>query len=122
MGASKLSSISQSDSLEKMGEFWDNHDFTDFDDPEAPDVEFEVRCAVPVDTELLTRVEQQARRGWGIVERVGWGGEGDLLARGFHARQAVEVALPAGNPRVEIVVALIRQWQKLLQIVVPACF
>lgn len=62
MGTSKLSSISQSDSLERMGEFWDNHDFTDFDAPEAPDVEFEIRCAVPVDTELLTRVEQQARR------------------------------------------------------------
>jgi len=62
MGASKLSSISQADSLEKMGEFWDNHDFTDFDDPEAPDAELEVRCAVPVEAELLTRVEQQARR------------------------------------------------------------
>ncbi len=38
MGESKLSSVSRADSIEKMGEFWDQHDFTDFDDPAAPDV------------------------------------------------------------------------------------
>lgn len=43
----KLSSISHTDTLEKMGEFWDTHDFTDYDDPDAPDVEFKsfVYCA-----------------------------------------------------------------------------
>ncbi len=62
MDESKLSSVSRADSVEKMGEFWDQHDFTDFDDPEAPDVEFTVRCAVPLEPDLLTQVEEQAQR------------------------------------------------------------
>jgi hypothetical protein len=62
MGANeKISSISQADSLEKMGEFWDTHDFTDFDDPNRPDVQFKVSCAVPLDAELFASVEKQAR-------------------------------------------------------------
>lgn len=61
MGESKLSSVSQADSLEKMGEFWDLHDFTELD-TDAPDVEFTVRCAIPVESELLTRVEEQAKQ------------------------------------------------------------
>jgi hypothetical protein len=39
-----VSSVSKADTLEKMGEFWDTHDFTDFDDLRVPDVEFEVLC------------------------------------------------------------------------------
>lgn len=35
------SSVSQSDNLEEMGEFWDSHDFTRYDD-NAPDVDFTV--------------------------------------------------------------------------------
>ena len=62
MGEKKLSSVSGSDSLEKMGEFWDHHDFAELDDPDAPDAEFEVRCAVPLEPDLLTRVEDQAQR------------------------------------------------------------
>ena len=31
MAANRVSSISQADSLEKMGGFWDTHDLTDFD-------------------------------------------------------------------------------------------
>jgi hypothetical protein len=42
MGKNILSSISKADSLEKMGEFWDTHDFTDYDNPDAPDVKFDV--------------------------------------------------------------------------------
>ena len=61
MGVNKVSSISQADTLEKMGEFWDSHDFTDFDNPETPDVEFQIACAVPIELELLSAVEQQAR-------------------------------------------------------------
>ena len=49
MGIKKVSSISQADTLEKMGEFWDSHDFTDFDNPETPDVEFQIACAVPIE-------------------------------------------------------------------------
>jgi len=44
-----------------MGEFWDRHDFTEFD-TDKPDIGFNVRCAVPVDSTLLTQVEEQASR------------------------------------------------------------
>jgi hypothetical protein len=54
-------SISKADSDEKMGEFWDRHDFTDFD-TDAPDVKFEVTCAVPVELELFNELERQARK------------------------------------------------------------
>ena len=60
MDANRLSSISKADTLKKMGEFWDNHDFTDFD-TDAPDVEFEISCAIPIELDLLSSVEQQAR-------------------------------------------------------------
>jgi len=62
MGESKLSSVSRAGSVEKTGEFWDSHDFTDFDDPAAPDVDFKVRCGIPLEADLLARVEQQASR------------------------------------------------------------
>jgi hypothetical protein len=62
MGESKLSSVSRADSLEKIGEFWDQHDFTDFDDAAAPDVELTVRCGIPLEADLLARLEQQAAR------------------------------------------------------------
>ncbi|MEM8640685.1 MAG: hypothetical protein AAGG51_17985 [Cyanobacteria bacterium P01_G01_bin.54] len=42
MDANKLSHISQADTNEKIGEFWDSHDFTDFD-TEMPDAEFELK-------------------------------------------------------------------------------
>lgn len=61
MDENKLSSISQADTIEKIGEFWDTHDFTDFDDPDVPDVAFEIRCAVPIELDLLASVEKQAR-------------------------------------------------------------
>jgi len=62
MDVNRLSSISKADSLEKMGEFGDTHDFTDFDDPNAPDVELTITCAVPIELDLLSSVEKQARR------------------------------------------------------------
>jgi hypothetical protein len=62
MGTNKLSSISKTDSLEEMGEFWDTHDFTDFDNPDTSDVEFTIKCAVPIELDLLSSVEKQARR------------------------------------------------------------
>ncbi len=61
MDESKRSSISNADSLEEMGEFWDTHDFTEFD-TDAPDVEFQVACAVPIEVDLLGAVEKQAQR------------------------------------------------------------
>ena len=61
MDVNRVSSISQADTLEKMGEFWDTHDFTDFDNPEAPDVEVQITCAVPIEVDLLSALEQHAR-------------------------------------------------------------
>ncbi|MBN1409189.1 MAG: hypothetical protein JW956_15420 [Calditrichaceae bacterium] len=57
----KLTSISKADTLEKVGDFWDTHDFTDFD-TDAPDVEFKISCAIPIELDLLSSVEQQARK------------------------------------------------------------
>lgn len=51
MDENKLSSISKADSDKKVGEFWDNHDFTEFDS-DAPDAEFEIISTVPVQLEL----------------------------------------------------------------------
>jgi len=59
MGTNR-SSISKTDSLEKIGEFWDKHDFTEFDDPSAPDVEFHVTVAIPVEPDLLSEIEALA--------------------------------------------------------------
>ncbi len=61
MAENKLSSISKADTLEKMGAFWDTHDFTDFDNPDVPDLEFDVSCAVPIELELFSSVEKQAK-------------------------------------------------------------
>ena len=70
MDENKLSSISKADSDEKIGEFWDTHDFTEFD-TDAPDVEFEVPCTVPVRLELLSEIEKQAvKRGVRVDELV----------------------------------------------------
>jgi hypothetical protein len=56
-----LSSTSKSDSDEKIGEFWDSHDFTEFD-TDSPDAEFEVISTVPIQLELLTEIEKQAAK------------------------------------------------------------
>ncbi|MGH9800750.1 MAG: CopG family antitoxin [Blastocatellia bacterium] len=60
MVGNNLSSISQANSLEKIGEFWDTHDFTDYDDPTLPDAEFTVSCSVVVERQLLNALQQQA--------------------------------------------------------------
>jgi hypothetical protein len=54
-----LSSISKADTDEKIGEFWDTHDFTEFD-TDLPDAEFEVVSTVPVHLELLKEIEERA--------------------------------------------------------------
>ncbi|MGH8474348.1 MAG: hypothetical protein ACRER2_01005 [Methylococcales bacterium] len=59
MHENKLSSISRRDSDEKIGDFWDLHDFTDFD-TEAADVDFEVCCTVPIEVELLKEIRKYA--------------------------------------------------------------
>ena len=54
------SSTSKTNSLERMGEFWDKHDFTEFDDPNTPDVEFDVTVAIPIEPDLLSDIEELA--------------------------------------------------------------
>jgi len=62
MDANRLSSISQADTDEGIGEFWDSHDFTEFDEPNLPDVKFAMTCAVPIEIELFTAIEKQAHQ------------------------------------------------------------
>jgi hypothetical protein len=59
MDKSRLSGISKAKSDEEIGEFWDTHDFTEFD-TDAPDPQFEVISTVPVHLELLNEIEEQA--------------------------------------------------------------
>jgi hypothetical protein len=61
MAENKVSSISKANTLEEMGHFWDEHDFAEYDDPDVPDVEFEVTLSVAIDPDLLVGVEKQAR-------------------------------------------------------------
>ncbi|MEM9543542.1 MAG: CopG family antitoxin [Cyanobacteria bacterium P01_E01_bin.42] len=61
MEENKLSSISQADTDEKIGEFWDTHDFTDFD-TDAPDVHFDISCSVTIEAELLSAIAEQAHK------------------------------------------------------------
>ncbi|MGH8247147.1 MAG: CopG family antitoxin [Gammaproteobacteria bacterium] len=61
MDENNLSGISQADTDEKIGDFWDTHDFAEFD-TDAPDVEFEIACAVPIEAELYDAIEQQAHK------------------------------------------------------------
>lgn len=60
MDANRRSSISQADTDEGIGEFWDTHDFTEFDNPALPDVKFTMARAVPIEVELFTALERQA--------------------------------------------------------------
>ena len=43
-----------------MGEFWDKRDFTEFDNPNAPDVEFHATVAIAVEPDLLSEIEELA--------------------------------------------------------------
>jgi len=61
MAENRLSSASKADSDEKIGEFWDSHDRTEFD-TDAPDADFEVISTVPIQLELLNEIEKQAAR------------------------------------------------------------
>ena len=58
--APNKSSVSKTNSSEKMGKFWDTHDFTEFDNSNAPDVEFHVTAAIPIEPDLLSDIEELA--------------------------------------------------------------
>ena len=59
MGSNKTS-VSQAESYDAIGEFWDGHDFTEFDDPSRPDAAFEIRDTVRIESELLAAIEKFA--------------------------------------------------------------
>lgn len=61
MDGNKKSTLSKANTDEEIGEFWDSHDFTDFDTT-VPDVEFAVSFAVPVEVELFSAIEKEAKR------------------------------------------------------------
>jgi hypothetical protein len=52
-----LTNISKAEADEKIGEFWETHDFTEFD-ADAPDAQFEVISTVPVRLDLLNEIEE----------------------------------------------------------------
>ncbi len=58
--AENQSSLSQADSYEAIGEFWDTRDFTDFDDLARPDVAFEIDDGVRIEAGLLSALEKEA--------------------------------------------------------------
>ncbi len=60
MDENKRSAVSQAASLEQMGDFWDTHDFTDFD-TDAPDVALTISHTVQIEADLLADIERQAR-------------------------------------------------------------
>ena len=59
MAENKKSSISQATTLREMGEFWDSHDFTDFDS-DASDVEMKFSSSIAIEPDLLSEIEAQA--------------------------------------------------------------
>ena len=59
--AENRSSISKTNSEDKIGEFWDTHDFTDFD-TDGPDADFEIISTIPVQLELLNEIEAHAAK------------------------------------------------------------
>ena len=61
MEENRLGDISKADSDEKIGEFWDSHDFTEFDTDTA-DAELEIISTVPVQLELLNEIEERAAK------------------------------------------------------------
>ncbi|MEW6406923.1 MAG: hypothetical protein AB1649_34530, partial [Chloroflexota bacterium] len=54
-------SRSKANSPEEIGKFWDKHSFTEFDDPSAPDVEFQVSATIPIEPDLLSDIEELAQ-------------------------------------------------------------
>ena len=61
MAENRISGISKANSDEKIGEFWDGHDFTEFD-TNSRDAEFEIVSTVPVQLELLNEIEAHAAK------------------------------------------------------------
>ena len=54
------SSISQATSHKEIGEFWDEHDFTEYDDLAHSDVDFEIQDTIRIEVSLLAIIEKLA--------------------------------------------------------------
>lgn len=61
MPENRTTTLSKSNNNEDIGEFWDIHDFTDYDTG-APDVNFQVSFAVPLEVELFSAIEKEAKK------------------------------------------------------------
>ncbi len=64
--AKRRSSISKATTYQEMGEFWDTHDLTDYDD-QTYEVEFEVDLQseityIPLEKSLLAKVRALAKK------------------------------------------------------------
>jgi hypothetical protein len=59
------SSLSKAETVEEIGEFWDNHSLDDFWD-QTEEVQFEIgatqRRRITLDPDLYTQIEDRARR------------------------------------------------------------
>lgn len=79
--AKNESSISKADSYEVIGEFWDDHDFTEFDDVKRADVAFDIRDTVRIEAELLAKIDKiAASRGIGTETLINLWLQGKVLA------------------------------------------
>ena len=62
----KRDKIPEFDNLKGMADFWDNHDFTDFEDEfeETPDVKFDIknRRYLPISLETYEKMEMIAQK------------------------------------------------------------
>lgn len=61
MDADKKPRLSGGKTDEEIGEFWDSHDFTEFD-TDAADADFTVAFSIPVEVDLLSAIEKEARK------------------------------------------------------------
>lgn len=61
MDENRVSSIAKAKSDEEIGEFWDAHDFADFDTG-AADVDFSVSFSVPLEVDLFSAIEEEAKK------------------------------------------------------------
>ena len=59
MIADRKSSISEAATLREIGEFWDIHDFADFDSDTA-DIEMRFSSSIVIAPDLLAEIETQA--------------------------------------------------------------
>ena len=102
MDVDQVTSISKADTIEAIGDFWDTHDFTDYDS-DSPDVEFRVPARSPMNL----RAEALDWLGQAV------GAAGSSLAimpmGGSTSSSLFRVEVPRGDPRRAVRAARARQ-------------